>query len=112
MAKKLFVPLNSDAFYWFKDKGKQFELRAYKGQWTEKNVFKGKPVELRRGYNTADKIKGVVGKVVIGNLNHILSIINYKKIIPVVNSKKEATAIIGKLLKNSRKFTAFEIKRK
>lgn len=33
--KRLFIPLTSEAFNWFRDNGKTFELRAYGKTWTE-----------------------------------------------------------------------------
>lgn len=107
---ELFVPLNSEAFYWFKDKGKSYELRAYGKKWTEKNIFEGRAVELRRGYSTGDKIKGRVGAIVIGSIHHIFDEIPYKNIIPVVESQEEAIQRVDNIFNGRReKYIAFEI---
>lgn len=109
---RLFVPLNNEAFYWFKNNNKSFELRGYVNGWREKYVYNGRKVELRRGYNTRDKIFGKVGKVVIGSINDIFDKVNYRKIIPIAKSKEEAIKKAKEILnknKKHKKFTAFEM---
>mgnify|MGYP001615339767 FL=1 len=108
---RLFVPLNNEAFYWFKNNGKKYELRAYGPRWNEEHVFEGRKVELRRGYSTPDSIKGKIGKIAIGTLAKVFSEIDYKKIIPPAESAKEAVLIIKRMMGNKKKFIAFEIAR-
>lgn len=48
---RLFVPLNKEPFEDFKSKGKTYELRSYGRNFTEKFVYKGRDVELRKGYS-------------------------------------------------------------
>lgn len=110
MKKRLYIFLKSKAFFWFRDKGKKYELRVYRRQWTEKNVYKGRPVELRRGYNTKDRIRGKVGKVIVGTIKEIFSKVKYKEIIPLANSQKEAIKIINEILGKKEKYVAIEIK--
>jgi len=107
---ELFVPLNSEAFYWFRDKGKSYELRVYGKKWTEKNIFEARAVELRRGYNTGDKIKGKVGAIVIGSIYHIFDEIPFSKIVPVAESQEEAIQQVDNILNGRKgKYIAFEI---
>ena len=107
---RLFVPLKNKAFYWFRDCGKTYEIRAYGQRWNEKHVRKGRSVELRRGYNTKDRINGKIGKVFVGTLNDIFLKINHKKIIPPAESSREAITIVKQIMKHKSKFIAFEIK--
>lgn len=86
---RLFVPLSSQPFFNFRDNGKRFELREYKRQWTEKNVYSGRYVELRRGYSTYDSLFGVIGKVYVGNILEILEKVDFRLISPLMKTKQE-----------------------
>jgi hypothetical protein len=97
--KRLFIPLTSEAFYWFRDHRKTFELRAYGRTWTEKNIYEGREVELRRGYSTGDKINGKVGAIIIGSLSHVFEEVNFKKIVPVAGSERDAVEMADEILK-------------
>ena len=110
---RLFVPLNDEAFYWFRNNNKNFELRGYFNGWREKYVYSGREIELRRGYNTKDKIFGKIGKVVIGSMNNIFDKVNYKKIIPIAKSRQESIKKAKEILnkkKQHKKYIAFEVK--
>ncbi|MGA1871834.1 MAG: hypothetical protein ACMUJM_25200, partial [bacterium] len=107
---RLFVPLRNEPFYWFKEKEKSFELRVYGRAWTEKNVYKGRNVELSRGYSTGDIIKGKIGRVIIGPLEHIFEKIDFEKIIPVAGTEEKALTIVDSIFKGRKeKYIAFEV---
>ena len=108
--KRLFVPLRNEPFYWFKEQEKTFELRAYGKKWTEKNVYEGRDVKLSRGYSTGDIIKGKIGKVITGSVEHIFKEIDFRKIIPVAKSEEKALTEIDNIFEGRKeKYIAFEI---
>lgn len=57
---RLFVPLHSEHFYAFGYRGKTWELRGVNDQFNDDTVRVGRPVELRRGYNTPDSLWGEI----------------------------------------------------
>lgn len=105
---RLFVPLNTGPFEDFKHNGKTFELRSYGRQYTEKHVYTGRRVEVRKGYS-GESLWGVIGKVEIGGLEEILTKINYKKITPQAKTAEEAKNSINKVLGFKEKYIAFEV---
>ena len=58
--------MNSEPFEDFLHNGKSYELRGYGRNYTEKQVYEGRKVELRRGYSGASQW-GVIGEVIIGD---------------------------------------------
>ena len=100
---RLFIPLNTDAYNWFLGGQKKWELRNYGRQFTEKNVFVNKVVELRKGYSNAEEsIWGVVSEVLIfKTFTQVYEFIDYKEVIPIASSKEEAIAISENILGNS-----------
>jgi ASC-1-like (ASCH) protein len=85
------VPLSTEPFEWFKSGQKQWELRKYGRQFTEKHVFTGRFVELRKGYSTDQALWGTIDEVfTFDDLNSVFSRIDYRKIIPTVGSKEDA----------------------
>jgi hypothetical protein len=109
MVDRLFVPLNSKAFGWFKSMGKKFELRNYGRQWTEKHIYSGRSVELRRGYSVGDSLWGTIGKIVTGDINEIYSKINFIDIIPIAKNKEDAIEITQNIMGDNMKYIAFEV---
>jgi ASC-1-like (ASCH) protein len=88
---RLFVPLATEPFRWFESGKKKWELRKYGKQYTEKNIFSGREVELRRGYNTTDSLWGRLGEVlVVDSLEDLFLKVDFEKIIPVAASHEEA----------------------
>ncbi|MEA3378648.1 MAG: hypothetical protein U9Q69_03320 [Nanoarchaeota archaeon] len=108
MANRLFVPLCTQPFIDFRDNGKTYELRACKGNFSEKFVYAGRNVELRKGYS-GKSIWGKIGNVVIGTLDEVLERINYSLIIPKASSRQEAIAEIESYLGKKPKYIAFEV---
>ena len=106
---RLFVPLNTTAFDWFKHYDKTYELRFYGRQYTEKHVFRGRRVELRKGY-VGESIWGEIGDVIVGTLEDILDNVSYHKIIPIANNRDDAIKKINEILGIKEKYIAFEVK--
>jgi len=102
------VPLNTEPFEDFKYNGKSFELRAYGRQYTEKHVYTGRKVEIRKGYS-GESLHGNIGQVKTGSLEHVLSKIGYKKITPGAKTLSEAKKNIRNILGKKRRYIAFEV---
>lgn len=105
---RLFVPLNTEPFEDFKYNGKTFELRSYGRQYTEKHVYTGRKVEVRKGYS-GESLWGTIGKVETGTLEEILTKISYKKITPKAQTSEEAKKAIKEILGFKDKYIAFEV---
>ncbi len=105
---RLFVPLNTEPFEDFKHNGKTFELRSYGRQYTEKYVYTGRKVELRKGYSRESLWKSI-GKVETGTLEEILTKISYKKITPKAKTAEESKNMISEVLGFKGKYIAFEV---
>jgi hypothetical protein len=110
MAQRLFVPLKSIAFDWFKSGGKRWELRRYGRAYTSKQLVRGRPVELRRGY-CGESLWGVIGDSVIGSsLNDILDVVDFRLIVPAAQSREDACGIVQSLFVNAEAgYVAFEV---
>jgi len=110
MTKKdrLFVPLSTEPYLDFKEKGKQYEVRSCERAFSEKYVYKGRPVEIRKGYS-GESLNGIIGKVIIGSLEHIMYKLDYKKIEPNAKNKNEAILENKKILGKKDKYIAFQI---
>jgi hypothetical protein len=106
---RLFVPLTTESFLDFKLKGKQYEIRACEKAYSEKYVFPGRPVELRKGYS-GESLHGIIGEIVMGShLEQVLSLIDYKLAEPRANSIDEAVKENKKLLGEKPKYIAFQV---
>ena len=105
---RLFVPLNSGPFDDFSFNGKTFEIRGYGRQYTEKHVYPGRDVELRKGYS-GESLKGKIGQIEIGSLSQILKKIDYKLVIPLASSELSAFKKIKEILGSREKYIAFEV---
>jgi ASC-1-like (ASCH) protein len=88
---RLFVPLSSEPYNWFKNGRKKWELRTYGQGFTEDHVYYNRHVELRKGYSTDQSIWGKIEYVVIQeSFKDILDTIPYYEIFPEATSNKEA----------------------
>jgi GNAT superfamily N-acetyltransferase len=91
-ADRLFVPLASQPFAWFESGKKLWELRKYGAQYTEKHVYDGRRVELRRGYSDRTRNHwGTIREVVLTiGLAEMFTKVPYNQVIPTAKSEKEA----------------------
>ena len=116
---RLFVPLSSEPFDWFVSGEKTWELRRHGRQFTRDHVYRGRYVELRRGYNSNDSLVGTINSVVeSSSLREIFEAVGkiefekgYRAIIPNARSLEEACAKAEEILKPKpgEKFIAFNV---
>jgi len=106
---RLFLPVTFEVFSWYYKKIKNFELKRYGQKWTEKHIYRGRPVEISRGYNKRNRMCGKIGKVVIGSMEKIFIKIPFKEIIPIAKTEIFALSIINKTTPISERYIAFEI---
>ncbi len=106
---RLFVPLKTGPFEWFESGEKRFELRRYGRRWTDKHVYPGREVELRKGYS-GKSIWGSIGKVIVGDLDKIFFEVDFKLINPTVPTVEDIIKRTLDLLGPSDKYIAFEVK--
>jgi hypothetical protein len=99
---RLFVPLAEQPFRWFESGLKTWELRKLARSFTEKHVRIGRPVELRRGYNTPDSRWGIITDVKLApSIAAFFDLVPFEHVIcdPAVTSKStaiaQAAAILG-----------------
>lgn len=110
MSDRLFVPLNTEPFEWFRDDDKTWEVRSVDHNFNRQTVYIGRPVELRKGYATDESIWGTIANVRTNRrLTPLVRQIGYENISPVVNNEYEAVARLNKLLGGSREYIAFEV---
>lgn len=105
---RLFVPLSTEPFLDFKQRGKCYEVRTYGGQYTEKFVFAGRIVELRKGYS-GESLWGTIGNVVTGSLEDIFNGLDYRIVEPLAQSKEHAIQEIAAMLGEKPKYIAFQV---
>jgi hypothetical protein len=83
-----------------------------KGQYNLKNIYIGKKVELRRGYNTTDKIWGVIEDVkVFDNIDELFSKINFNLIIPDEDDEARAKKMLMDFVDPHTKLIAFKVQK-
>ena len=105
---RFFVPLNSEPFEDFKSGSKTYELRGYGRCYTGKHVYRGRVVELRKGYS-GESLWGRITNVETGTLEEVLAKVPWQKIIPKAKSRREAIGIINHLLGKRGRYIAFEV---
>jgi hypothetical protein len=98
--KRLFVPLASTPFEWFRTGLKRWELRRYGRQYTEQNIVPGREVELRRGYRSrADVLWGVVTRTIKAtSLADFFDQVPFQLVIPTARDRSEAIDIAISIL--------------
>jgi hypothetical protein len=100
MAERLFVPLASEPFQWFRSGTKRWELRRHGRQYTRDHVVEGRPVELRRGYRDAGgALHGVVGQVQTApSVAAFFARVPYEEVVPSASCREDAVAIAARIL--------------
>lgn len=108
---RVFVPVTAQAFSWFEDGEKSFELRRNYGQYRHDRLNQGRRVEIRRGYS-GESLWGQIGTVISGqSLRKILKEVDYRKIIPTAEDLDEAEEIAESFVGRQGPFVLFEIVR-
>lgn len=97
---RLFVPLSTEPYRWFNNGQKRWELRKYRGQYTEKHVRPNRKVELRRGYSNPNQaLWGTIISVHLAEgLEEFFDRVPYEQVIPIADNLEEAIAISQKIL--------------
>ncbi|WP_375276816.1 ASCH domain-containing protein [Alteromonas australica] len=112
-SKRFFLPLSSLPYAWFTSGAKNWEFRKLKGGFNTNQLYPGRYVEVRRGYNSKDSFYGKIKKVLTDtSVERLVSKIGYQKIIPTASSQGEAIESICGILNlsgNEQEFIAFEI---
>ncbi|MFC1686771.1 hypothetical protein ACFL0E_00230 [Nanoarchaeota archaeon] len=110
--KPFFLPVTTEVYRWYRELGKEWELRVYGKRFNENQFSQGREVTVARGYNTPDRFTGIVSQEPVqGSLDDILSKVSFKKIIPIAKTKKGAKEIISSLIEGE-KYIAFKIEKR
>jgi hypothetical protein len=97
---RLFVPLARDPFRWFEEGRKQWELRRYGRQYTERHVKAGKRVELRYGYSSQRSLWGFIRDTLTAkSITDFFAQVDYRLVIPIAESRDQAIEIASRILK-------------
>lgn len=97
--KRLFVPLSSEPYDWFRSGRKRWELRRYGRQYTLAHVRRGRQVELRRGYRSHQALWGhIVRTVEATSLLSFFDEVPFQQVIPVAKTRDEAVALASSIL--------------
>lgn len=97
--KRLFIPLCTEPFRWFKEGKKEWELRKISRKFNSDIIYIGETVELRRGYIAKNGV--IWGKVTdcqtFISLKEVFSAIPYNRIVDAEN-EKQAMQYICKIM--------------
>lgn len=108
-SSRLFVPLNSEIFEWYKKGLKRWELRGANGQYNSKYIWKDRVVELRKGYN-GESIWGKIGRNCEGrSLEKLFNVVDFREVIPTANNVEEAKEVTNAIMGNKEKYILIEI---
>ncbi len=107
---RLFLPLKSDAFKWFAEGNKKYELRKLHHQYNRRQVKKDRLVELRQGYS-GPSIWGRIDHVLVeeSNLHKLFEKVEFKDVIPVAGSIDEAVSLAEKFVGTQGPYILFKI---
>ena len=106
---RLFVPLKSEHYRNFESGLKDVELRGYGSGFNTATVVTGRPVELRRGYNTNDSLLGVIGHVATHDaIDEVADVWDHTRIVPGTN-RREFEAGAEALLSPYDRFISFAV---
>jgi hypothetical protein len=112
---RLFVPLSAEPYMWFETGKKRWELRRYGRQYTEKNVYPGRRVELRCGYSNPDRaLWGTIVAVAYErDVKGFFDRVPFKEVIPSASSPAEAITMAENILNldldNSKPVLGFQV---
>jgi hypothetical protein len=107
---RLFVPLNSDPFQWFKNGRKRWELRTAARGFAPRFLTPGRRVELRKGYN-GQSLWGVLGRhYVATSIASLFKRVPFRKVAPYAVNAKEAERLGYRLLGKQKQYVVFEVR--
>lgn len=83
---------------WYEELGKEWELRVIKQRYHLGTIYDGRSVQVMKGY-TGTSFFGVVdGDPVVGSLDKILDEVDFRKIIPIAGTRRDAIRIINGII--------------
>jgi hypothetical protein len=97
---RIFVALSREPYAWFESGEKVWELRKYGRQFTEKHIYPGRRVELRRGYSDASRtLWGTIQRVekAVG-IEDFFDKVPYSDVIPVAKNRADAAMMAKEIL--------------
>lgn len=109
MKDRLFVPLSNEPFDDFAKFGKQVEIRKCARNFTERTVFPGRRVELRRGYSGKDALWGNITDTVVGALEDIFQKFDLKMVEPRAENVRQAISENLELLGPAPQYIGFSV---
>lgn len=97
---RLFVPLSTGPYLWFRSGKKTWELRRNRGAFRFDRVALGRIVELRKGYSDrSTSLWGVVRTTTAcANLAEFFDRVDYRQVIPTAASVEDALATAESIL--------------
>ncbi len=97
---RLFVPLSSDPFAWFRSGKKTWELRKRGRQYTCSNVWRGRDVELRRGYTNAESALWgeIIDVIEADSIEAFFKCVHWQTVLPESSSLDAAIADARRIL--------------
>ncbi|KXA88639.1 hypothetical protein AKJ62_04745 [candidate division MSBL1 archaeon SCGC-AAA259D14] len=106
---RLFVPLKTEPFQWFRSGKKKWELRGISSQFNRDTVVPSRSVELRKGYN-GESIWGIVDCVeTFGSLESVVDNLDFRAIIPPTETRGGFLSRAKELLSGYDEFIAFRV---
>ena len=97
---RLFVPLSTKPYEWFKSGRKSWELRKYARYFTREHVRVGRMVELRRGYtNRESALWGRISEVIATpSLSEFFERVDWRQVLPDSTDRKDAELTANSIL--------------
>jgi ASC-1-like (ASCH) protein len=106
---RLFIPLKSEPFEWFKSGKKKWELRGISSNFNNRTVFIGRNVEISKGYS-GERIRGRITAVhVFKKIDDISKRIIFKEIIPIAANLGQFYEICKDFISKYNEFIVFKI---
>lgn len=109
MTDRLFVPLNTEPYRWFETGRKDIELRGVDHRFNVDTIWRGRPVELRRGYSTDDSLWGKVGDVLFVHRLGWLAADVWPRIDPEAPHREAFEQRVYGMLGARERYVAFEV---
>jgi hypothetical protein len=99
--ERLFVPLATEPYRWFREGSKHWELRRNARQYSDRHVVCGRRVELRRGYSSRrDALWGTIEQVALApSIAKFFKQVPFQQVMPTARTEEEAIAMAGTILR-------------
>ena len=104
----MFIPVTHEIYAWF-DEGKEYEVRAIKTRFNSRTVYRGRRVQIARGYSKISFAGTVTHVVCERSLKRIFLRIPFQKITPHARNRREALKIAHATCGRGRGYIAFKV---